>query len=340
MICIFCGSERTPSLEHVLPRAIGGTITTTRVCTACNSDFGSRIDSAVSNFMPIRSRRAQLKLAGHSGAVPDWFEMFLGEGKMVGPDEHRVRTWFNRATGQLETEQLFHAKEYVREDGQADMRFTIDARHRADIPKILQRERSRRGLRPLTDEELAKIDQQLTINTVEQPVIKRSISVSFAYLRHAMLKIAYELAFLWLGEDYLCDPVAHLLRAAISDRDIASTDAIPGYINVAQGCPAFQNWSSDGSHHLAYALALPNRQIVVAVRIFDIYAAAVPVTSDAQRYLRSRSDREKLRFLAIDAPSGQTIDTSHDDEVRRMGGLMAQLRILPPVPDPLATTIS
>jgi hypothetical protein len=335
MICIFCGEERTPSLEHVLPRAIGGTITTTRVCTACNSAFGSRIDAALSDFMPIRSRRAQLKLAGHSGVVPDWFEMFLGEGAMVGTDGYRVRTWFNRETGHLETEQLFHAEEYVREDGETDMRITIDARHRADIPKILQRERSRRGLRPLTEKELANVDQQLTINTIEQPVIKRSISVSFAYLRHAMLKIAYELAFLWLGEDYLSDPVAQLLRGAISDRDIASTDAIPAYINVAQGCPAFQNWLPDGSHHLAYAVALPNRQIVVALRIFDIYAAAVPVTSDAQRYLRSGSDREKLRFLAIDAPSGKTIDTSYDVEVRRMGGLMAQLGTPPPVSDPL-----
>lgn len=48
MLCIFCCQERAPSCEHVLPLAIGGTITTDRVCEECNSTLGSRVDAALS----------------------------------------------------------------------------------------------------------------------------------------------------------------------------------------------------------------------------------------------------------------------------------------------------
>ena len=36
MRCIFCLKERDPSLEHVFPAAIGGTLTIDRVCKPCN----------------------------------------------------------------------------------------------------------------------------------------------------------------------------------------------------------------------------------------------------------------------------------------------------------------
>jgi hypothetical protein len=57
--------------------------------------------------------------------------------------------------------------------------------------------------------EAAKAAQN--VSTMPPVPIRKDLSVSFAFLRHAMMKIAYELAFLWLGETYLEDPVAHQL---------------------------------------------------------------------------------------------------------------------------------
>jgi hypothetical protein len=59
MLCIFCDQERAPSIEHVFPLAIGGTVTTDRVCAPCNSVLGSRVDAALSDFFPVRMRRAE-----------------------------------------------------------------------------------------------------------------------------------------------------------------------------------------------------------------------------------------------------------------------------------------
>ncbi|PNE10039.1 MAG: hypothetical protein CR217_16545 [Beijerinckiaceae bacterium] len=102
MRCIFCSAERPPSLEHIYSLAIGGTITTDRVCAGCNSILGSRVDSALNNFLPVRTRRAELGLAGNSGEPPSIFEMLLGDQKLIGPEANRIRTSLNKATGKLD----------------------------------------------------------------------------------------------------------------------------------------------------------------------------------------------------------------------------------------------
>ena len=89
-------------------------------------------------------------------------------------------------------------------------------------------ERRRNGLPPLTDEELAIAATNYTTGTVDNLLVQKTLNVSFAYLRHAMIKIAYELAFLWLGEDYLSDALAEELSAAVISPDLASTDKSAG----------------------------------------------------------------------------------------------------------------
>jgi HNH endonuclease len=252
MLCIFCLNERAPSLEHVLPLAVGGTITTDRVFEPCNSMLGSRVDAALSNFFPIRTRRAQLGLKGNAGEAPYLFEMLLGEVTVIGPAANRVQTTLDKKTGKLDTRQLYHASTVVKPDGTKTRQITLDARDLKQIPKIIQRERKRHGLPPLSAEQLAAAAQDFTTTTVDTPLIQKSISVSFAFLRHAMIKIAYELAFLWLGEAYLNDPLAAQIRTAICMNDLSSTDHLAGYVGIAADCTAFNFWTPHEAHHLAY----------------------------------------------------------------------------------------
>ncbi|MPZ36318.1 MAG: HNH endonuclease [Rhodospirillales bacterium] len=335
MLCIFCCQERAPSCEHVLPLAIGGTIMIDRVCEECNSALGSRVDAALSDFFPIRVRRGKLGLAGNKGESPAWYEMFLGQAKLVGETADRVQITFSEATGRLDTRQLYHAEDVVAPDGKKVREITLDARDKNQIPTIIARERKRHGVPPLSEKELAAAAANYTTRAVNNPVVQRSISVSFAYLRHAMIKVAYELAFLWLGESYLVDPVAVDLRTAICDPDIASTDNIAGYVGDAENCEVFKFWVPDEAHHLAYGSVLPGKGIAVSVRVFDIYAAGIVVSKVPGRYLTNVADQAKLRFLAIDAVSGRTIDTPFAEESRRLAAAMTAYGRLPPFPDPL-----
>jgi hypothetical protein len=336
MLCIFCCEEREPSEEHVFPLAIGGTVVTYRVCKPCNDTLGARVDSALCDFLPVRTRRAQLGLAGNSGEVPLLHESLLGVAEIVGPGGGRIQTSLDESTGKLKHRLLPHGVDVTSPDGRKDRQITVGIEDKAQIPLIVQRERNRLGLPPLSEDKLRElIAKNLTINTIENPLIKKSIRVNFDYVNHAMAKIAYELAFLWLGEEYLSDPMAAELRAAICDPDPASTDRLAGAFELAEESAAFRSWTRAEAHHLAYAiqgLPLPTgREIVIAVRIFDIYAARVVVTRRSDRYIKTAADLDKLRFLAIDAATGAKVDTAFGEEVRRM----ASARRPPPFPDPL-----
>jgi hypothetical protein len=182
---------------------------------------------------------------------------------------------------------------------------------------------------------LANEAAKFTVGTVQNPLVHVNIEVSFAFVRHAMMKIAYELAFRWLGEPYLDDPLAAVLREAICKDDPASTDGLAGYVGTAEPCTAFNFWTPHKAHHLAFASVVAG-SVMVAARIFDIYAVAIPVSGDATRYIRTADDTSKLRFLAIDAVGGETIETSFADEQHRLSAAMTKHRRVPPFPDPLS----
>jgi HNH endonuclease len=335
MKCIFCTNERPPSLEHVFPLAIGGHVTTDRVCKECNSTLGSRVDAALCEFLPIRIRRAELNLAGNSRTPPGLFDLLTGDVTLVNEPGGRLRTTYNEITKKLEHKRLYQASDVVTPEGQKLRRIIIDPTDKDQIPTILKRERKRHNLPPLSNEELAIEAANYTINTIKNPTVKVDIRVKSAYLRHAMFKIAYELAFLWLGETYLDDPLAFEMRAAICEPDIASTNNLAGWVGYAPACVPFTKfWTPDKANHLAYANVVAN-QICVAVRVFDIYAACVTVSREANRYLREPADFDKLRFLAINSVAGKSSDTAFADERQRLAINMTTSRRLPPFSDPL-----
>jgi len=318
MRCIFCDQERPGSEEHVFPLAIGGRLITDRVCKPCNSTLGSRVDVALTDNFIIRSRRSQLGLAGNSGVIPAAHEILLGTPTLAEDPTRRVRVTFNEATEKLDIKALYHASEIELEDGTLTKKIIVDASHVGQIPVILQRERKRAGLPELSPEELeAEVKKQTeNVQTTTNPSVLYNTQFDFSYLRHALIKIAYELAFLWLGESYLDDDFAAQLRSAVIDPDPASTDELPAHVECAEGFAPFYLWSPDKTHHLAYATAV-NGNIVVAVRVFDIFAAAVEVTKDAARYLSGGDSERRLRFLAIDPASGRMHQTSLMDEYKR-----------------------
>ncbi len=56
------------------------------------------------------------------------------------------------------------------------------------------------------------------------------------------------------------------------------------------------------------------------------------VSQDAKRYIQTPADNRKLRFLAIDAVSGKTRESSFQEEI----GRCARTRRTPPYHDPLS----
>ena len=340
MKCIFCMNERAPSDEHIFPLGIGGSLTIDRVCRECNSEIGSRVDSALTDNFLIRVRRAQLGLAGNSGKPPTIYEHLLGVGTLSGDNEGNVHIKFNEETRKLDIRAIPHLKDVSAESGVVSRQIIVDVRDRGKIPKIIQRERKRYGLPPLSDDELAEEVNRATqtVTTIVNPQVQLKFSINFAFLRHAMIKIAYELAFLWLGEDYLDDPLAAVLRSAILSPDATATDGLAAFIGIPEECDAFKLWQAHGAHHIACSSVVDNG-ICVAVRIFDIYAAVVMVSNHAGRYLKGADESAKMRFLALDAADGRMHSSPYSEELLRMAIAMTAAKRVIPVPDPLSDQI-
>jgi HNH endonuclease len=335
MKCIFCLEEKQTSLEHVFPLAIGGRITTERVCKDCNSLLGSRVDSGLSNNIAIRQRRAQLGLPGNSGEIPNQFEMLLGVGNLVGQGGKRIRTKFDAASGQFKNELLHHVNETIAADGSLSREITIDASKIGDLPKIIRREFKRRGLPAPKQTRIDELVRQASQNlsSIEHPLVQIPIKVDLRYLGHAMLKIAYELAFLWLGDDYLNDDLARGLRKAILSEDIVFGSVVKAQDIDAKSHSLLSSWIPHTAHHLAYMIQSQNN-LVIVLRVFDIYGLAVIISERATRY-NSCGDDPHLRFLVIDSVSGRTHETSWFEEIQRLARAMSESQRFPPFPDPL-----
>ncbi|MDP3692139.1 hypothetical protein, partial [Bradyrhizobium sp.] len=144
-------------------------------------------------------------------------------------------------------------------------------------------------------------------------------------------------SFLWFGEPYLNDPLAAQLRGAVMSIDLKSVDPYARNIFDAKECPIFSNyWTPHEAHHLAYASVIPGK-VMVSVRIFDLYAAAVAVSEEPGRYFQSRNDMSKLKFIAIDSVSKETIHTTFAEERHRLALKMTAERRKPPFCDPLSS---
>lgn len=306
MLCIFCLNERPGSEEHIFPRSIGGTLTINRICKPCNSVLGSRVDVALSDNFLVRAHRARLNLTGNSGKIPAMHEMMLGVGRLANHPEQRVEITFDERTQQPILKALHHASDVIMPDGTMARHIIVDEKDAGDLRKIIQRERKRHGVSPLSDqalqEEIEKFKSNMRI--INNPVILLEKTLDFSFVRHAMIKIAYELAFLWLGEDYLDDPSSSELREAVFSNNPNSTDKLPAYVADAEGFQAFKLWPASETEHLAYAFAGEDG-IAIAVRVFNIHAAFVWVTKQTARFLSDAMTDQKLRFIRIDALTGK-----------------------------------
>jgi hypothetical protein len=335
--CIFCLKTCICTKEHVFPLAIGGSLFFYRVCEFCNSTLGHRVDAALTDNFVVMARRAQLGLAGNSGTVPTALEILPSVARLAGNPDRKVRIVKDPASGMVATKTIPRESNVVMPDGTQARQIIVDERDKDIIPKIIQRNRKRLNMPPLTESEIEEEIQKYntkTLITEENPQLTITFKLNFAFFRHAVFKIAYELAFLWLGDSYLHDPTAAELRTAICSENPSSTEGLPGYVGPLEGHNLFPYWTPSKSNHLAYS-NVQNGGLVIAVRVFDLYGAIVSVSKDASRYAHL-GEAKMLRFFVMNSLNGEMHDTPFHQELCRLEMEATKKGCLPPFLDPLS----
>jgi hypothetical protein len=294
MRCFFCLEEKEPSIEHVFPGAIGGTITTDRVCEPCNSFLGKEVDVRLTDHPAILIKRQEFGMATSAGKPVDAFQRLFFQGTLASDPEKRIQLTSDPATGVVTPKIMYHARRAQTEEGATSVQITLDASDIEQVRTIVQRERRRAGLDPMPESEIQALFAAIrqNIHTLEQPEVLYNLKVDTFHYQRAVCKIVYELACIWLGDNYLDDPTAKQLRNVILKGD---EESISGRIQLDGNLPPLHLWQDEPKAHVAFGQRQGDN-FVIAVRIFDAISAVLIATKKASIYPISAEGR----FLLID----------------------------------------
>ena len=213
-LCLQSGTDSPP--EHVFPEAIGGSLTIDTICAECNHWLGSNVDSYLTDHWLIQVRRRELGLSGKKGQLP--------RPRLVGtvdefPEVRVILGYGGNGEPTLRIEP--HVLKVSNSDGTESKRLVVGDAERESIPQIINKIRQRAGQEPLSSENIAA---QYQVQTIQQPRVTGSPDIDVHDYRRAVIKIAYELAHRWLGDAYLQDPSAKLLRDIIRNPSFSPED--------------------------------------------------------------------------------------------------------------------
>jgi hypothetical protein len=318
MKCIICLQDRAGSTEHIIPKSIGGTITTGRVCVSCNSLLGAKVDSGLADNFLVRMRRAELGLAGNSGNVPHLAEPLLGVGQLAENPAIKVSVSFNAVNDKLDVRAMPYIADAIFDDGSLGAWVTVDERDQTRLPDLIDRAARRNNKKPGSI-------RRKQLRVVQNPKIIMQRSYDFGGLSLAFAKIAYEVAFVWLGEAYLDDCLGDRFRRVLVAADRDGADRLPVTISNPDDDSALPYWSPDRTHHIILMDQFHD-SIVVCIRIFDLFEAIIWVSSNAERYASAESYSGWRRFIAINASGGKPYETSLDEEFMRIASEVIKRR--------------
>ena len=321
--CIFCLESKPKSVEHVFPETIGGTLLIESVCADCNSWLGTNVDAALVDHPLILMARAQLRLPKKDGGLPDVIKKVFNIGSLRDDPNQQVLTLTDPETKQLSIKMLYKRTATPHESGGEAVSIIIDKSDESRIGTIIQRERRRAGLTSLTDDELALEVEGIVANnhgTIDKPTVRYSIPIDLIQYQRGLLKICYELAWRWLGDEFLSDPNAAKIRQCIlcgiptTPAEIAKT-GLRGNFTIGANIDPFQLWNKEPNSNIGLAMRV-GKKISVGVRIFSTMAGVVCVSENASAY-QSFGEKEG-QFIAIDPTSGERRETTLAEETSRI----------------------
>jgi hypothetical protein len=327
VLCIFCLQEQLPSEEDVFPLAICGGFITDRVCVKCNSTLGAKADAPLSNHPRIVQRRSQLKLSGQSGVAPDPFFHLLKRGRasLASDAARNISISRDRDTG-LAQIRISTKKELLTT---GDVEIQIDATDpdaaKREVEKIVRRHLKRTSTTAVTAEQIDRVVEDAwakrQLVTIEHPEVIHSIPFDPNSSQRGVAKIAYELAAIWLGDEYVRnDSTAATLRNFV----LGTTDAAELRGSISMGPSTnrlLEWWAAEKDCHIAISSWVEDA-ILITLKIFDVIEAALVVSTEPARHLTGLVDRERIRFLHLNPVTKEKRDTSLIDEMGRLARSM------------------
>lgn len=223
--CIICREETNSfSDEHVIPDALGGYYHIYTVCKDCNSDLGSSVDSKLVNHQFAHFQRYLLGLRGKSGKLPN---PFSGTHQFAEDEGKKVQLRLDEDGKPVPyTITNVSYEESKAEGGGTRVSICIDASDERKLNGILQKISKKLQI-PI--DQFKGLDR--SVQTIERPSIKCSISIDLAEFKIGLLKIAYEFAVDTVKE-YFSDASALEISRVLKNADY---DSVEKFVSIGHG---------------------------------------------------------------------------------------------------------
>ena len=297
MLCIFCLEEkpaRSGAGEHPIPLSVGGSWTIDRLCEDCDNKFRFTHDARLTEVTKIAERRELLKLAGHSGKVPNTLDKALERPVLVKDAPYHKMLVRRKSDGTL------NAKTIPKVD--FEITITEDERCFASIrsetfvigmmPPEEAQDLIRRRLRVALEERDISFPEDVISAAAEKmfaevEVFDRPITVEVhrtiksAGFAASMFKAVYEAAWYWLGDTWLNDPQADRMR-----RHLGGDESITIRGKITEG-PLRRINTTPTPADRAHAVYLMNGGNVLAIEVylFDLFSIGAVVTESPELYV-------------------------------------------------------
>lgn len=313
MKCIICKKEKSnPTKEHIVPEGLGGSLVTYRVCKECNDKLGHRADSKLVNDWFIEIKKHDHEIKGKRKHVKDP----LGVGTLkndtkrnviFGPDENGKPSLKIAPKIEIKNDKITIS---------TDSKEKIE-----DIINIINKKLKRIKGYPLTEEQIKNLKLELKRKSTPKGSLEvnlqKEISIYAPY--KSFVKIAYELGFYFLGEDYLDDETGEILRKFACDKDTVEESLkkfkIEGTIGLIDHSSEIEKRfvilnSNTNVHLLAI---LKNKHIIaVYIRIFSTYEGIIIISRTPDLYDDFKYDG-KLIFMDAKNNKHKICDAKEED---------------------------
>lgn len=212
-ICIICGRAKSDSEfneEHVVPEALGGTLVLNDVCTSCNSDLGSQVDSHLVDNPFIQMARLACGILNKDSRHP------FQRGTLAEKDDQKVHVKFDpNNEDKPEIHFLPNVNHEENEEGDLEsIDLSMDPEDLERAPQIINKVLRRRGLPEMSADEI--LERAVQVKR-DQPTTSHRVSFHLERFKLGILKIAYEFTYYILGDTYISDPIGERLREAIKN---------------------------------------------------------------------------------------------------------------------------
>lgn len=223
--CIICREETDNfSDEHVIPDALGGYYHIYTVCKSCNSDLGSSVDAKLVNHRFADFQRYLLGLTGKSKKLPN---PFSGTHHLAEDTNKKIQLRLDE-DGKPAPYTITNVsyEESENEGGGTRVSICLDASDEKKLDSILKKI-SKKLQVPI--EQFEGIDR--SVQTIEQPNIKFSLSIDLAEFKIGLLKIAYEFSVDTV-DGYFTDPSAIEVSKILKTADY---DSVEKFVSIGTG---------------------------------------------------------------------------------------------------------